>query len=129
VAISMVAMITYSARMHRSPVPVEEIAAFWIDRLESMLAALVRDRDAIAPERSIDVTFDDFMADELGVAERVYGLVGEPVTDDARAAMTAYLAGHQRGRLGKVVTSCEMFGLDEDELHQRFAPYVSRFLS
>jgi hypothetical protein len=129
VAISMVAMITYSARMHRSAVPVQEIAAAWIDRLELMLAALVRDRDVIAPERSIDVTFDDFMADELGVAERVYGLVGEPVTDDARAAMTAYLGGHQRGRLGRVVTSCEMFGLDEDELHERFAPYVSRFLS
>jgi hypothetical protein len=129
VAISMVAMLTYSARMHRSPVPVQEIAAAWIDRLELMLAALIRDRGAIGPERSIDVRFDDFMADELGVAERVYGLVGEQVPDDARAAMTEYLAGHQRGRLGKVVTSCEMFGLDEDELRERFAPYVSRFLS
>jgi len=28
-----------------------------------------------------------------------------------------------------VVTSCEMFGLNEDELRARFAPYVSRFLS
>jgi hypothetical protein len=129
VAISMVAMLTYSARMHRSPVPVEEIAAEWIDRLETMLAALVRDRDVIAPERSIDVSFDDFMADELVVAEGVYGLVGEPVTDESRTAMADYLAGHQRGRLGRVVTSCEMFGLDEDELHARFAPYVSRFLS
>jgi hypothetical protein len=129
VALSMVAMITYSARMHRSMVPVEEIAAGWIDRLELMLAALARDREVIAPERSIDVTFDDFMADELGVAERVYGLVGEPVTDDARTAMADYLAGHQRGRLGRVVTSCEMFGLNEDDLHARFAPYVSRFLS
>jgi hypothetical protein len=129
VAISMVAMLTYSARMHRSPVPVEEIAAGWIDRLAVMLNALVRDRDAIAPERSIDVTFDDFMADELGLAERVYGLVGEPVTDDARAAITGYLARHQRGRLGKVVTSCEMFGLDEGEMRERFAPYVNRFLS
>jgi hypothetical protein len=27
------------------------------------------------------------------------------------------------------VTSCEMFGLNEDDLHARFAPYVSRFLS
>jgi hypothetical protein len=115
--------------MHRSAVPVEEIATAWIDRLEIMLSALVRDRDAVAPERSIDVRFDDFMADELGVAEKVYGLVGEPVNDDARAALTDYLAAHQRGRLGKVVTSCEMFGLDEDELHARFAPYVSRFLS
>jgi hypothetical protein len=129
VALSMVAMITYSARMHRSVVPVEEIAAAWIDRLELMLAALVRDRDVIAAERSIDVSFDDFMADELGVAEQVYGLVGEAVTEDARAAITGYLAGHQRGRLGKVATSCEMFGLDEDDLHTRFAPYVSRFLS
>jgi len=129
VAISMVAMLTYSARMHRSPVPVAEMAAAWIDRLELMLTALLRDRDVIAPARSIDVRFDDFMADELGVAERVYGLVGESVSDDAGAAMTAYLAGHQRGRLGRVVTSGEMFGLNEDELHARFAPYVSRFLS
>ncbi len=129
VALSMVAMLTYSARMHRSAVPVQEIAAEWIDRLELMLASLVRDREVIAPERSIDVTFDDFMADELGVAERVYGLVGEPVTDEARTAMADYLAGHQRGRLGRVVTSCEMFGLNEDELRARFAPYVSRFLS
>jgi hypothetical protein len=128
VAISMVAMITYSARMHRSHVPVQEIAAAWIDRLELMLGALVRDRDVIASQPSIDVMFDDFMADELGVAEQVYGLVGEPVTDAARTAMADYLAGHQRGRLGKVATSCEMFGLDEDELHSRFAPYVNRFL-
>ena len=73
--------------------------------------------------------FDDFMADEFCVAERVYGLVGEPVTDDARTAMSEYLAGHQRGRLGRVVTTCEMFGLNEDELCERFSPNVSRFLS
>src|SRR5215217_636281 len=45
VALSMVAMLTYSARMHRSVVPVEEIAAEWIDRLALMLAALARDRE------------------------------------------------------------------------------------
>jgi Sulfotransferase family len=129
VAISMVAMLAYTARTHRSPVPVEDIAAGWIDRLELMLAALVGDRDVIPPDRSIDVSFDDFMADQLGVAEQVYGLVGEPVTDEVRAAMAEYLGGHQRGRLGKVLTSCEMFGLNEDDLRERFAPYVSRFLS
>jgi hypothetical protein len=129
VAISMVAMLAYTARTHRSPVPVEDIAAGWIDRLELMLAALVGDRDVIPPDRSIDVSFDDFMADQLGVAEQVYGLVGEPMTDEVRAAMAEYLGGHQRGRLGKVLTSCEMFGLNEDDLRERFAPYVSRFLS
>ena len=128
VALSMIAMITYSARMHRSPVPVREIAEHWIDRLDEMLTALVRDRDTIGPERSVDIRFDDFMADELGVAERVYAMAGEPFTDQARAAIADYLAGHQRGRLGNIETSYDMFGLKEDALRSRFAPYVERFL-
>jgi hypothetical protein len=128
VALSMVAMITYSARLHRSPVPVEQIAASWIDRLDQMLSTLVRDRDTIGPERSIDIRFDEFMANEVGVAEQVYGLAGEPFTEEARTAIAGYLAGHQRGRLGNVETSYEMFGLTEDSLRARFAPYVERFL-
>jgi hypothetical protein len=128
VALSMIAMITYSARMHRSPVPLEEIAASWIDRLEHMLTALIRDRDTIGRQRSIDIRFDDFMANELGVAEQVYALAGEPFTEQARAAIADYLAGHQRGRLGSLETSYEMFGLKEDRLRARFAPYVERFL-
>src|SRR6201997_4974714 len=128
VALSMIAMITYSARMHRSPVPVQQIAHSWIDRLEQMLTALVRDRDTIGPERSIDIRFDDFMVDELGSAERVYALAGEPFTEEARTAVAGYLAGHQRGRLGNVETTYEMFGLTEDGLRARFAPYVERFL-
>lgn len=129
VALSMITMITYSARMHRSPVPVEQIANSWIDRLDQMLSALVRDRDTIGPDRSVDIRFDDFMADEAGVAERVYALAGEPYTDEARQAVAGYLAGHRRGRLGNVKTSYEMFGLNEHSLRQRFAPYVERFLA
>lgn len=129
VALSMIAMITYSARMHRSPVPVEQIADSWIDRLVQMLTALVRDRDTIGPQRSIDMRFNDFMADEPGAAERVYALAGEPFTEEARTAVAGYLAGHQRGRLGNVETSYEMFGLTEDDLRSRFAPYVERFLA
>jgi hypothetical protein len=129
VALSMIAMITYSARMHRSPVPVQQIAGYWVDRLEHMLNALVRDRDTIGPERSIDIRFDDFMGDELGVAERAYALAGEPFTEPVRTAIASYLAGHRRGRLGNVETSCEMFGLTQGALRSRFAPYVERFLA
>ncbi|OBJ26538.1 hypothetical protein A5620_05935 [Mycobacterium colombiense] len=107
----------------------EQIANSWIDRLDQMLTALIRDRDTIGPDRSIDLRFDEFMADELGVAERVYALAGEPFTDEARAAIGDYLAGHRRGRLGSVETSYEMFGLDEGDLRKRFAPYVERFLA
>ncbi|HEX2214247.1 MAG TPA: sulfotransferase [Mycobacterium sp.] len=129
VVLSMLAMLTYSARMHCSPVPVEQIAACWIDRLERMLNALIRDREVIPADRSIDVRFDDFMADEISTAAGVYELAGETLTDEAGTAMSEYLAGHQRGRLGRVATSAAMFGLDPDDLHARFAPYIRRFLS
>ena len=129
VVLSMLAMLAYSARMHCSPVPVDDIAASWVDRLELMLGALIRDRDVIPPQRSIDVRFDDFMADEMGTAAAIYDLAGESLGGEARAAMLGYLEGHQRGRLGRVATSAQMFGLDERELQARFSPYIERFLS
>jgi Sulfotransferase family len=129
VVLSMLAMLTYTARMHRSPVPVHEIAASWAERLQHMLDALVRDREVIPPTRSIDVRFDEFMSDELGIAERIYDLAGEPLTRPARAAIADYLERHQRGRLGSIATSADMFGLDERDLPDRFARYRERFLA
>ncbi|MDA4110122.1 hypothetical protein MHOL44478_23095 [Mycobacterium holsaticum DSM 44478] len=128
VVLSMLTMIAYSARMHCSPVPVDEIAASWVQRLELMLGALIRDRDVLPQDRSIDVRFDDFMADEMGVAAAIYELAGETMSAEERAAMLGYLEGHQRGRLGRVATSAQMFGLDEHDLQARFTPYIERFL-
>lgn len=129
VVLSMLAMLTYSARMYSSPVPVHEIATTWVQRLGAMLDALVRDRDTIAPSRSMDVRFDDFMVDETAVAEQVYATAGEDFDDAARAAVAAYLAGHQRGRHGSVATSPEMFGLSGEDLRTPFTAYVQRFLT
>jgi sulfotransferase family protein len=129
VTLSMLAMITYSARMYCSPVPVHDISSTWVERLGLMLNALVRDRDTIPPGRSVDVRFDEFMADETAVATQVYDKAGEALDDDAREAIGAYLAGHQRGRLGTVATSPEMFGLTERDLRDPFAAYVARFLA
>jgi hypothetical protein len=129
VTISMATMVAYSARMHRAPVPAVEIGRYWRDRIDRMLTALVADRDVIDAGRSIDVRFDEFMADDLTMAERIYALAGEPVTADARAAMTDYLAGHERGRLGTVDYRAADVGLDADVLRERFAPYVARFLT
>jgi Sulfotransferase family len=129
VALSMIAMLAYSARMHRSPVPVQQIAASWVDRLELMLDTLVGDRDVIGPDRSIDIRFDDFMSDETTVAQQVYDVAGEELSQQCRTAIGVYLDEHRRGRLGRVDTSCAMFGLDEEELRTRFAGYTQRFLA
>ena len=128
VALSMIAMIAYSERMHRDTVDVSRIANRWVDRLGQLLEGCVRDRHVIGPERSVDIRFEDFLADEVGTAERLYALAGEPFDDAARGAISDYLAAHRRGRLGRVATSPEMFGLDPDAVRARFAGYSERFL-
>ncbi len=110
VVLSMTAMLTYSARMHRSPLPVQELAASWVDRVQQMLGTLLCDRELIGPERSIDIRFGEFMTDEFVVAQHIYSLAGESLTVEAHKAMTRYLRGHQRGRLRRVATSAQMFG-------------------
>jgi hypothetical protein len=93
-----------------------------------MLAACVRDRASLPADRSLDVRFDDFMADNLATARRVLTLAGEPVTPDVEAAMADYLAGHQRGRLGRIDYRPEDVGLDLADLRSRYADYTARFL-
>ncbi|TRW77596.1 sulfotransferase [Mycolicibacterium sp. 018/SC-01/001] len=129
VVVSMVAMVAYTARMYSAAPPVRTIAASWASRLEQMLAALVRDRDVLAPEQFADVRFDEFMTDEAAVAERVHELADEPMTAEARAAIQTYLASHQRNRFGRVSCTAAMFGLDEQELADRFRGYTQRFLA
>lgn len=129
VTLSMVAMVAYSSRMYSAAPPVREIGASWVNRLDLLLSAMVRDREVIGPDRSMDVRFDDYMADQIGVAEKVYALAGESMTDDDRIAIDGYLAEHKRNRFGRVQTSCDMFGIDEHDLRERFAPYTQRFLN
>ncbi|MFL6023805.1 MAG: sulfotransferase family protein [Marmoricola sp.] len=129
VTVSMATMVVYTARMHRTPVPVERIAAYWAERIELMLATLVRDRDVLDPGRSADVRFDDFMADDLATARQVMALSGEPVTPEAEAAMVAYLGEHQRDRHGRIDYRAEDLGLDAADLRRRFDTYIARFLA
>ncbi|HEX4190429.1 MAG TPA: sulfotransferase [Marmoricola sp.] len=128
VVVSMATMAVYTTRMHRSPVPVQRIASYWADRIEAMLGTLVATRDVQPADRSLDVRFDDFMADDLATARTAYALAGEQVTEAAEAAMAAYRAGHQRDRHGRIDYSAADIGLDAEELRGRFAAYTARFL-
>jgi hypothetical protein len=127
VVASMVTMLTYSARMHVERPDLAAYGAYWADRLGDMLGACARDRHLLPAERSIDVRFDDLMADELGTVERIYELAGQPFGDAARAATAGYLAGHQRDRHGKVVYDLADFGLDPSDVAGRFRTYRERF--
>jgi hypothetical protein len=125
---SAITMMAYGERMRRTRIDLPALADYWIDRVERLLRACVRDRDRLPAERALDVRFDDFMADDLGTVERIYERAGLPMTEEARAAMTAFLTDNARGRHGRVVYDLRGdFGVDPEAVRRRFAFYLDRF--
>jgi sulfotransferase family protein len=127
VTASLGTMMSYLARLNLDPVDPARIAGYWAARLETMLRACVDTRDALPAERSIDVRFHEFMADDLAMVERVYAVAGQPMTDRARQAMAAFMAGNQRGRHGGVIYRFPDIGLDQAERRAALQFYVDRF--
>lgn len=127
VTASMTTMVTYGARMsvaHPDPVA---YGAMWSARLERMLEACTRDRDVLPAGQSIDVRFDEFMADEFAMVERIYDLAGQPMTGEGRAAMDRFVADHPRGRHGAIEYDITQFGLDPGERREALRFYTDRF--
>jgi hypothetical protein len=115
VTVSVATMISYTARLSHAHVDPVKIGGYWADRTERMLRGCVEGRDALPPDRSIDVRFDEFMADDIAMVERIYDLAGQPMTADARAAMRAFMDEHPRGKYGGVRYSLADFDLTEPE--------------
>jgi hypothetical protein len=129
VTASMATMVAYTARTYLTRPDPQAIGAYWRDRVQDLLRACVRDRELLATERSVDVRFDEFMADDLAMVERIYELADQPFTGSTRSAVTAYLAEHPRGRHGRVAYDLAPLGLDEAERARALRFYTDRFLS
>jgi hypothetical protein len=127
VTASMVTMIAYTARLTRDRVDLEGIGDYWSDRLERMLRRCAEERDALPADRTIDVRFDEFMANDLAMVGRVYDLAGQPLDERAHASMASFMAAHPRGRHGAVVYDMAEFGLDAVERRKALAFYSDRF--
>jgi len=81
------------------------------------------------PGQSTDVRFDEFMADDIAMVQRIYGLAGQPFTKAVSGAMRTYMADHPQGRHGRIDYRPEDVGLDRKELERRFGFYSERFLA
>jgi len=125
---SAITMLAYGDRLRRKRVDPPGVAAYWIDRVERLLRACVRDRDRIPASQSIDVLFHEFMADDVAAVERIYALAGLEMTPAARAALDGFMAENPRGKHGRIVYDLKAdFGVDPDELRKRFDFYFERF--
>lgn len=125
---SAVTMLCYGDRMRRTRVDPPAVAAYWIDRIEKLLRACVRDRELIPAERSVDVLFHKFMLDDIATVNQIYDLAGLEMTERARGELQAYMDENPRGKHGRIVYDLKAdFGLERDALRERFQFYFDRF--
>jgi hypothetical protein len=120
-------MLSYTARMTTDRPNPATIAVYWSDRIEEMLAACARDRDLLPDEQTIDVHFDEFMADDVAMVDRIHTLAGRPMTDESRHALQRFMEAHPRGRHGGVIYDLAELGIDPDERRKALQFYVDRF--
>ena len=125
---SCLTMNTYIDRLRRVKTDPRAVAAYWVDRIDHLLRCCVRDRDSLPADRSMDVRFREYMADQMGTVEQIYAKALLEMTDEARASMQAYLDSHSRDRHGQLEYDLPGdFGLDPADLRRRFAFYMDRF--
>jgi hypothetical protein len=125
---SAITMLAYGDRLRRLRVDLPAVAAYWIDRIERLLRACVRDRDSVPSSQSLDVLFHEFMADDVATVARIYELAGLDLTPAARASFSRFLAENPRGKHGRILYDLKAdFGVDPDELRERFDFYFERF--
>jgi hypothetical protein len=125
---STATMITYTARSSQAEVDPVKIGHYWADRVETMLRAGMRDHHLLPDDRFLDVRFDEFMADDLAMVQRIYDVADQPFTTEARTAMDAFMVEHPRGVHGGVIYDLEGdFDLDGAKLRERLLDYTDRF--
>jgi hypothetical protein len=125
---STITMLAYGQRLNRHRVDIAGLASYWPDRIEHLLRRCVETHHRLPEAKSIDVPFDVFMADDMGMVEKIYAKAGLELTPQARAEMQKFIDEHPRGKHGQMQYDLKGdFGIDPAQLRERFRFYFDAF--
>jgi hypothetical protein len=102
------------------------IAEHWTAMLEESVRRIDAFRVTHPEHPIIDVQYADLVQEPLATVEALYASVGEELDGRATAAVTEYIDANPKGKFGVHGYDLGEFGLDGDELADRFADYVAR---
>jgi len=126
---SLSSLVTLLRRLASDASSIPESAAEWAEYIVVGLDRSVDDRmnGVVADDHVIDVQFADFMADPFVTIRGVYDRMGFELSDEAEAAMRAYLADNPRDKHGRHTYSWSETGLDLGEWRDRVQRYQDYF--
>jgi len=103
-----------------------EVGREWLRKTRLQIERMQMAREAIAPERMIDVHYEDVDADWRGAMRRIYNFIGLDI-HHAWPAMEAYCKKASKLKRRPHRYSLAEFGLTEAEVMDELGDYVRRF--
>ena len=101
-----------------------QVTERWTDGSRRIIERCRRSR---RPDRVFHVYYDELIARPLEVVAALYDRFGIELSAPARAKMAEFIQRTPRGGYGSNRYSFEEFGLEPQDLQQRFAEYLSYF--
>jgi hypothetical protein len=103
------------------------IAAHWTTMLEESVRRIDAFRAETPTHQIVDVQYADLVQDPVATIEDLYAACGAELGGRARDAVVSYVSAHPKGKFGTHGYDLAEFGLDADELAERFAGYIDRY--
>ncbi len=107
--------------------PGGEYGPLWAELLVAMGNSIVDFRRRHGDDRFVDVPYSGLTAAPVETVQRLYDDLGEPLSDEAVAAMREHAGVAVQHRFGKHEYGWGDLGLVRDDLDERFAGYRERF--
>lgn len=84
-------------------------------------------RRAHGSGRFLDVQHEEFNNDPSATVRRIYDWLGVELKAGAAAEMAAWSVANRRGNRGEHSYDLEFFGLDRNEILEKFTKYINYF--
>lgn len=127
--ISMSSLATELHRLASNDASLTRVAQHYAEGLARGYDATVsyRKTGKLPESQVVDLYFRDFIADQVGTVRRAYEHFGLTLSDEAAAAMQAFLDDNPADKFGKHLYKLEDTGLEMDWLRGLFTNYESYF--
>jgi hypothetical protein len=104
-----------------------ELGAEELDRWSVAIQRAMDFRERMGDDRFADVSFSELQSDPLDALEKSLARIGLPFDDRSRASVAEWAGTHEPSSHGTHSYDLSDFGLDPDQIRERFAPYYAAF--
>lgn len=122
---SFCSMVTHGRAVFSDHVDPREVGRHWYAKIKRMLERSATAR-ALAPERFVDVRYDELLRAPLDAIERIYAHANRPLTEPARQAMQQLSAAETRAHTSRHSYRLADFGLSPHVVRRELASYYGR---